>query len=115
MDWTSIIEVLIGAGGVTSLFLISERKTAAALKNMQSMVETLQSLYDKQLERYDAEVAKNKELSAENTTLHNSLDAANTKAATATLKRCDLIVCGKRKPPLQDQWCMDIDKPTEEQ
>ena len=29
MDWTTIIQTLIGAGGVTGLFLITERKTAA--------------------------------------------------------------------------------------
>lgn len=33
MDWTAIIQTAIGGGGIVGLFLITERKTAAALKN----------------------------------------------------------------------------------
>lgn len=108
LDWTQIIIALIGTGGITGLFIVAERKTSAALKNMQTMYDALQSLYDKLQARYDMETDKVGKLYAEIDDLHNKLDAANTKAATGALKRCDAITCSKRIPPLIDQWRMDV-------
>lgn len=110
MDWTSIIQTLIGSGGIVGLFLITERKTAAALKNMQVMFDTLKKQYDDLLCRYDRETDKVGKLYAEIDDLHNKLDAANTKAATSELKRCDYIVCPTRRPPLSDQWRMELNE-----
>lgn len=104
MDWTSIIEVLIGTGGITGLFIIAERKTAAALRNMQTMFDALQSLYDKLQSRYDIETDKVGKLYDEISNLHDKLDDANTRAATNELKRCDNINCKIRMPPLSDRW-----------
>jgi hypothetical protein len=109
MDWTSIIEVLIGTGGITGLFIIAERKTAAALKNMQTMFDALQALYDKLQSRFDIETDKVGKLYQEIDDLHNKLDAANTRAAINELKRCDCINCAKRQPPMGDKWRMDIE------
>lgn len=95
---------------MASLFLISERKTSAALKNLQSIIETLQHQNDKQQERLNTEICRSAKLYEENGSLHNQLDAANTKAATCELKRCDYITCPKRKPPLSDQWRMDLEE-----
>lgn len=109
LDWTTIIVTLIGSGGLVGLFLIAERKAAAALKNMQTQYDALQALYDKLQERFDVETDKVGKLYVEIEDLHNKLDAANTKAATNELKRCDFITCPNRKPPLSDQWRMDFD------
>ena len=109
MDWTSIIEVLIGTGGITGLFIIAERKTAAALKNMQTMFDALQALYDKLQTRFDIETDKVGKLYQEIDDLHNKLDAANTRAAINELKRCDCINCSKRQPPMGDKWRMDME------
>lgn len=110
MDWTTIIVTLIGSGGLVGLFLIAERKAAAALKNMQTQYDALQALYDKLQSRYDMETDKVGKLYIEIEDLHNKLDAANTKAATNELKRCDFITCPNRRPPLSDQWRMDFQK-----
>ena len=109
LDWTTIIVTLIGSGGLVGLFLIAERKAAAALKNMQTQYDALQALYDKLQERFDVETDKVGKLYSEIEDLHNKLDAANTKAATNALKRCDLIICTHRLPQLSDQWRMDLD------
>lgn len=115
MDWTTIIQTLIGAGGVTGLFLITERKTAAALKNMQAMYDTLKSQYDDLLARDNEKDKKIDSLYDKIGTLHVEKDAATTKAATSEMKRCDYIFCTKRQPPLADQWRMDLSSEKGEQ
>ena len=108
LDWTTIIVTLIGSGGLVGLLLIAERKAAAALKNMQTQYDALQALYDKLQERFDVETDKVGKLYTEIDHLHNQLDAANTEAATAKMKRCDFIFCKKRQPPIADQWRLDL-------
>ena len=114
MDWTTIIQTLIGAGGVTGLFLITERKTAAALKNMQAMYDTLKSQYDDLLIRNNEKDKKIDSLYDKIGTLHVEKDAATTKAASSEMKRCDYIFCAKRQPPLADQWRMDLSQEGEQ-
>lgn len=108
MDWTAITQMLIGSGGIVGLFLITERKTAAALKNMQSMYDTLKRQYDDLLNLYNKETDKVGKLYDKIGTLHVEKDEATTKAATSEMKRCDYIFCQKRQPPLADQWRMDL-------
>lgn len=110
MDWTQIIIALIGVGGITGLFLISEKKASAAITNLLKQYDTLQGLYDKLQARYDVETDKVGKLYKEIEDLHNQLDLANTRAATNELKRCDNITCPKRMPPLVDQWRMDVNE-----
>lgn len=100
IDWTSIIEVAIGTGGITGLFLIAERKTAAALKNMQTMFDALQGLYDKLQARYDFETDKVGKLYEQLAQKNEQLDTANTKAAVNEILRCENTECSKRVPPL---------------
>lgn len=104
MDWTVVIQTLIGSGGIIGLFLITERKTAAALKNMQSMYDTLQSLYDKLQSRYDIETDKVGKLYAQMSEKNEKIDSLNTRVAIAELKRCDCVNCNKRQPPIGDRW-----------
>lgn len=110
MDWTTIIVTLIGSGGIVGLFLITERKTAAALKNMQTMYDTLKRQYDDLLALYNKETDKVGKLYDKIGDLHVEKDAATTKAATSELKRCDNIFCKQRKPPMADRWCMDMEE-----
>lgn len=100
MDWTSIIEVLIGTSGITGLFIIAERKTAAALRNMQTMFDALQQLYDKLQARYDVETDKVGKLYEQLAQKNDQLDTANTKAAVNEILRCENTECPKRVPPL---------------
>ena len=108
MDWSSIIVALIGSGGLVGLFLIAERKAAAALKNMQTQYDALQALYDKLQQRYDVETDKVGKLYVEIDKLHRKLDASNTAKSIAEMKRCDCITCVNRRPPLADVWQMDV-------
>jgi hypothetical protein len=115
MDWTAIIQTLIGAGGVTGLFLITERKTAAALKNMETMYNILKGQYEDLLSRDNEKDKKIDLLYDKIGTLHVEKDAATTKAATSEMKRCDYIFCTKRQPPLADKWRMDLEKGGEDE
>lgn len=108
LEWTSIIIAAIGTGGVTGLFLIAERKAAAALRNMQTQYDALQSLYDKLQARFDTETDKVGKLYAEIDELHSKLDTTSTRAAIAEMKVCDFIACPNRRPPLADHWRMDL-------
>ena len=99
IDWTQIIEVAIGTGGITGLFLIAERKTAAALKNMQTMFDALQGLYDKLQARYDVETDKVGKLYEQLATKNEQLDNVNTKAAVNEILKCETTECSKRVPP----------------
>lgn len=99
-----MIQTLIGSGGIIGLFLITERKTAAALKNMQSMYDTLQSLYDKLQSRYDIETDKVGKLYDQIGKKNELIDTLNTRVAIGELKRCDCVNCDKRQPPIGDRW-----------
>ena len=107
LDWTNIIIAIVTTTGVTGLFLISEKKAAAAIENLLKQYNTLQELYDKLQARYDVETDKVGKLYDEISGLHDKLDDANTRAATNALKRCDKIACTLRKPPLSDEWNLD--------
>ena len=87
--------------------MITERKTAAALKNMQSMYDTLKRQYDDLLALFNKETDKVGKLYDKIGDLHVQADMASTKAATSELKRCDNIFCKQRRPPMIDKWCMD--------
>lgn len=109
MEWTKIIETLIVSGGFVTLFLITEKKTAAALENMTVMFTTLQGLYNESLERNKEKDRKIDDLFSQVSVLHTEKDAATTRAAKAEMKRCDRINCGKRLPPMGDKWHVDDD------
>ena len=107
MDWTKIIETAIVSGGFLTLFLITEKKTAAALENMTAMFNILQGLYNEALARNKEKDKKIDELFNEVSNLHTKIDDVNTMAAKAEMKRCDRINCGKRIPPMYDKWHVD--------
>ena len=48
MDWTTIITTFLSSGVFLGLFLITERKTSAAMKNTQSQSAEWQKLYEEE-------------------------------------------------------------------
>lgn len=108
INWTDIIKTLIETGGlvgILSFFLTStERKANAQLVNMQKMYDNLLNLFDKLQARFDIETDKVGKLYDQLGRKSEQLDKANTNAATNALKRCDCINCGKRQPPIGDEW-----------
>lgn len=114
MNWTEILTQLIETGGILTIlgfFLTStEKKANAQIVNMQKMYDNLSNLYDKLQARFDVETDKVGKLYDQLAQKSEQLDKANTKAATNALKRCDCINCGKRQPPIGDEWrIMDND------
>lgn len=114
MNWTEILTQLIETGGILTIlgfFLTStEKKANAQIVNMQKMYDNLSNLYDKLQARFDVETDKVGKLYDQLAQKSEQLDKANTKAATNALKRCDCINCGKRQPPIGDEWIiMDHD------
>lgn len=108
MDWTQVIVALLGTGGFVGLFLIAERKTKAQMANMEQAYQLLNDQYTKMQERFDVETDKVCKLYLEIEDLHNKLDAANTRASVSEMKRCDVISCLQRRPPLTDTWKMVV-------
>ena len=107
MDWTAIIIALISAGGLTSFFLITEKKTAAALQNMQKTIEEWKSLC--QEERNEITTLRDRvqqkqhqidSLYQEREEFMRERDAMSTELAVAKLLRCNWVGCDKRQPPL---------------
>ena len=107
MEWTKIIETLIVSGGFITLFLITEKKAAAALDNVTRINTILQAQYEDALNRNKEKDRKIEELYSQIGQLHTDLDGANTRAAKLEMKRCDRINCGKRIPPMVDKWHVD--------
>lgn len=101
-----LITVLLGSGGLITIFLVSEKKTAAMLENMAKANEKWKKNIDRQTE-------ENKTLRSEytnlqekyhkqfdiNTALHQEIDTKNTKIAVLSLLRCKKLRCIDREPP----------------
>lgn len=99
MDWSNIIITFISSGALLGIFMISERKAAAAIKNSTTQYEVLKEFCSDLQERYDRETDKVGKLYDEISELHQQLDDATTRAAVAELRRCNVIKCVKREPP----------------
>ena len=117
MDWgsitTLIAEVLFG-GGLLVFVTIKDKKTAAILENMQTVIEEERALASE----YKSEAASLKEdlskkddvirdkeeyirgLHREKSELHDKLDKANSRAAVNKILKCQEVGCSQRRPPL---------------
>ena len=107
MDWTSIIINFISSGAFISLFLITERKTAAAMKNTQSQSAEWRKLYEEEKVENDKKDQKITELIHEKDLLRDERDKAISEknrcllnSARADVLRCECLSCQNRKPPL---------------
>lgn len=101
-----LLTLIIGTGGIVALFLITEKKAAAALENVNKSNEEWQMIVaqkEKDLvtlrEKYDASTAKIELLYDTSTELRTKLDVANTNFAVCKLMRCDVTQCPNRMPP----------------
>lgn len=117
MDWgtitTLIAEVLFG-GGLLVFVTIKDKKTAAILENMQTVIEEERSLaseYKSEVTSLKDDLAKKddairnkeeyiRELHKEKSELHDKLDKANSRAAVNKLLKCQEVGCSQRRPPL---------------
>ena len=117
MEWgtitTLVAEVLFG-GGLLAFVTIKDKKTAAILENMQTVIEEerdlskeykseITSLKDEIKELHEDKRKQEeyiKELNKEKSNLHDKLDKANSRAAINKLLKCQEIGCAHRRPPL---------------
>ena len=109
IDWTSIIITIIGGGGLTGFFLMTERKTKEALKNMQTTIEEWKSLCAEERaeittlrERVQYKQQQIDDLYKEREEFMRERDTMSTDCAVAKLLRCNWVGCDKRRPPLSD-------------
>lgn len=107
MDWTTIITTFLSSGVFLGLFLITERKTSAAMKNTQSQSAEWQKLYEEEKADNDKKDTKIAELIHEKDQLREERDSAlNDKArclisaSKLDILRCDCLECKDRRPPL---------------
>lgn len=117
MDWgnitTLVAEVLFG-GGLLIFVTIKDKKTAAILDNMQTVIDEERALaaeYKSDVASLKQDIAKKEDefrkkeeyirsLHAANSELYDKLDKANSRAAVNKLLKCQEIGCSQRRPPL---------------
>ena len=101
-----LISLLLGGGGLITLFLITERKTKAQMENTAQAIPEWQKI----VERSHQDLKEAKERAKElqdlylvqfdiNTKLRKELDEKNTKIAVLSLLRCRKLKCIDREPP----------------
>ena len=101
-----LISLLLGGGGLITLFLITERKTKAQMENTAQAIAEWQKI----VERSHQDLKEAKERAKElqdlylvqfdiNTKLRKELDEKNTKIAVLALLRCCKLKCRDREPP----------------
>lgn len=107
MDWTTIITTFFSSGVFLSLFLITEKKTSAAMRNSQSQSAEWQKLYKEEKEDNDKKDLKIAELTREKDQLRDERDSAMSEKAKCLIMsskldvlRCDCLSCKDRRPPL---------------
>ena len=110
MDWTQIIitaiTVLIGGGGLVTLFTIQDKKNEAFLNNVAKLIDQWQKMAEdrkaraEELKRdLDRKDNKIDELYVEISKLMEELDHARTEIAVARLLKCETVSCASRIPP----------------
>lgn len=116
MDWTTIITTFLSSGVFLGLFLITERKTSAAMKNTQSQSAEWQKLYEEEKLDNDKKDAKIAELIHEKDQLRDERDAAISDKAKCLIMsskldilRCDCLSCKDRRPPLDFSKLTSLD------
>ena len=116
MDWTTIITTFLSSGVFLGLFLITERKTSAAMKNTQSQSAEWQKLYEEEKEDNDRKDLKIAELNREKDQLREERDSARSDKARCLIAaskldvlRCDCLSCKDRRPPLDFSKVTSLD------
>jgi len=116
MDWTTIVTTFLSSGVFLGLFLITERKTSAAMKNTQSQSAEWRKLYEEEKEDNDKKDVKIAELIKEKDQLRDERDAAISDKAKCLITaskldilRCDCLGCRDRRPPLDFSKLTSLD------
>ncbi len=101
-----LITAVFGTGGIVALFLITEKKAAAQLANLEKVNEQWKLIVEQKdrdfaalNEKYELATKKIEKLYDDNSDLRTHLDSANTECAVAKVMRCDCLDCKGRKPP----------------
>ena len=101
-----LISLLLGGGGLITLFLITERKTKAQMENTAQAIAEWQKIVERSHKDLEEAKERAKELQDLyliqfdiNTKLRQELDEKNTKIAVLSLLRCRKIKCIDREPP----------------
>ena len=118
IEWTTIIVTLIssaiGAGAITSLVTMREKKKGKQLENKEKeeevkekndsrwskLCDELQDQIDKLNTRCDSKDERIMELEDQKSMLQQKLDEANTNFVKANLLKCSKLACVDRRPPL---------------
>ena len=110
MDWTSVITALIAAliptGGLTAIVTLREKKTAALLENVESVIAPWEKIAEERAKRaselkadlYRKEVIIQEQW-REMSQLRTDLDHERTGRAVAEIMKCDITSCKDRRPP----------------
>lgn len=112
LDWTSIIIAIVGAGGLSVLITLTEKKAKAALENMQKTIDEWKALCNEERteinnlrERLTSKQHMIDELYEGREELMRERDAMSTDLAVAKILRCEHVGCETRKPPLSQNLC----------
>ena len=109
LDWTNIIITIIGAGGITGFFLMTEKKAKAALENMQKTIDEWKALCEAERdeiktlrERVNFKQQQIDSLYVEREEFMRERDVMTTELAVSKILKCEHVGCDKRKPPLSE-------------
>lgn len=109
-DWltllTTFITVLVPTGGLTAIVTLRDKKTAAALDNIKTVVDQWQEIAEDRKTRaeelkadLDRKEAIIQEQWVEISELRNALDHERTAQAVADILKCKKTSCNDREPP----------------
>lgn len=110
MDWSGIITALVAAliptGGLTAIVTLRDKKTAALLENVGSVIDQWKNVADERAKRaaeLKEDLDKKEEIIQEQwreiSQLRNDLDHERTARAVAELMKCEKTSCKYRIPP----------------
>lgn len=112
LDWTAIIIAIVGAGGLTALITLTEKKAKAALENMQKTIDEWKALCSEERteistlrERVQQKQQQIDALYQEREEFMRERDVMSTDLAVAKILRCEHVGCEMRKPPLAQNLC----------
>ena len=106
MDWTSIIIAILTSGTLTTIVTLRDKKTAAALDNVKTVVDRWQEIVEDRKTRAEelkADLDRKEEIIqkqwVEISELRTALDHVRTAQAVADILKCKKTSCNDREPP----------------
>lgn len=114
MDWTSIIIALLAGGTLTTIVTLRDKKTAAVLDNIKTVVDQWQEIAgDRKTRAEELKVDLDRKEDiiqkqwVEISDLHNQLDHERTARAVAEMLKCKKTDCTDREPPFGEGTNVD--------